>query len=86
MRRLFKHTWSEDPQNPQEHPAPNDNIDSGESYGPHSADSMTLNFFVGGPIGDDGFFELNAHIHLKTGQDDRHVDTGTDTFNEDDNP
>ncbi len=51
------------------------------------SNSMT-DYFVGGPIGPDDEYYLNAHIHLETGQDDRHVDSVPFiiTFTDEDNP
>lgn len=80
----FKHTWSQEPFDPLEHDAPTDDVASGGSYGPHYADTMILNFHVGGPIGDERY-KLNAHIHMVTGVDNRHVDS-TNTFTDEDNP
>lgn len=80
----FKHTWDQNPFDPLEHDAPTDNVASGGSYGPHSANTMSLNFFVGGEIGDESY-RLNAHIHMITGLDHRHVDSWH-TFTDKDNP
>lgn len=80
----FKHTrFNGGGFDPQDN-APNEDIGSGQSYGPHSADTMVLNFFVGGSIGDESY-QLNAHIHLVTGVDNRHVDS-TNWFTSMDNP
>ena len=78
-RASFKHTWDKKRFDPQEHAAPTVNCGPGESYGPYYTDPMILNFHVGGPIGDKETYTLNAHIHLETGLDHRHVDS-TNTF------
>lgn len=81
----FRHTWSKDRFDPLKHAAPSVKLGPGQSYGPHYTDSMILNFPVGGPIGEVESYELNAHIHLETGVDHRHVDH-TYTFSDEDNP
>ncbi|MDE0483943.1 MAG: hypothetical protein OXI67_15280 [Candidatus Poribacteria bacterium] len=63
---------------------PSGPVEHGMSYDA-SSNSMT-DYFVGGSIGPDDAYYLNAHIHLTTGQDDRHVDTGINRFTQDDNP
>lgn len=80
----FRHTRMDVDGFEEQHDAPGDNVASGGTYGPHSADTMILNFNVGGPIGDQSY-ELNAHIHMVTGVDNRHVDS-TNTFTDEDNP
>ena len=67
----------------EEHNAPSIKFDS--MYGPYYTDSSILNFPVGRRIRDGESFKLNAHIHMTTGKDHRHVDS-TNTFTKDDNP
>ncbi len=81
----FKHTWNKNPFKPLEDDAPSDDVASGGSYGPHSTDTMLLNFPVGGLIGEGDSYTLNAHLHMITGLDHRHVDS-TNTFDKSDNP
>ncbi|RKU09003.1 hypothetical protein C6501_15765 [Candidatus Poribacteria bacterium] len=81
----FKHMWDKAPANPLEDDAPTENVASGGSYGPHSANTMSLNFFVGGLIREGLSYKLNAHIHMITGLDHRHVDSWN-TFDSSDNP
>lgn len=42
-------------------------------------------FFVGSIEPDEAYY-FNAHINLETGEDDRHVDTGFNTFTDADKP
>ena len=81
----FRHTRMDPNPVPfqEEHNAPSIKFDS--MYGPYYTDSSILNFPVDGPIEGDKSYTLNAHIHMVTGEDARHVDS-TNTFTEDDNP
>ncbi len=63
---------------------PSGPIEPGMSYSAYP--NSMIDYPVGGSIGPDDAYYLNAHIHLKTGQDDRHVDTGINTFTKADNP
>lgn len=54
----------------------------------YASSDSTTDYFVGGPIGLGKKYYFNAHIHLETGQDTRHVDSDPfiTTFTEEDNP
>ena len=85
----FRHTRADEAGFQEQHSAPTEDFDNGESYGPHSTDPMTLNFFVGGPIGDEDRYSFNAHIHLNV-HGNRTTDTwevdSTNPFDSEDNP
>jgi hypothetical protein len=88
----FRHTGPNGFQ--EEHPAPRGLFGPNQpsrSYGPYRAKPMRLNYFVGGPIGENRPHTLNAHIHLQvTGNgavDVWHGINGFDTtFTSADNP
>lgn len=81
----FRHTRMDPTPVPfkEEHKAPSIRFNS--MYGPYYTDSSILNFPTGGLIRDGESYTLNAHIHMVTGEDPRHVDS-TNEFTKDDNP
>ena len=89
----FRHTQY-DGNGPQANPigdpltsnGPSKEIDAEDPYYSASSDSMT-DFFVGSIEPDEAYY-FNAHIHLETGEDDRHVDSSPFiiTFTSEDNP
>jgi len=62
---------------------PSKAINAEDPYYSASSNSMT-DFFVGSIETDEAYY-FNAHIHLETGEDNRHVDS-TNTFDSSDNP
>ena len=63
-------------------------VDAGETFS-DSANSMMVEIWHGGPIGENETVWLDAHTHLKVASaptDDWEADTGVHDFTEEDNP